>query len=70
MMILWGEAAHLLDHVLHELGLLGEVLAAVTQVHGHSVAFVEAHGHGVAQSYGAAPPGTCSGLKYTFNLHF
>lgn len=53
----WGEVAHLWDHVLHKLGVLGEavVVAAVPQlahVLSHFVALVEAHSHRVAQSHG------------------
>lgn len=51
------EAAHLPDHVPHELGVFGEAPASpavsrLTDVFRHLVALVEAHGHGVAQSHG------------------
>ena len=46
-----GEAAHLPDHVPHELGVLGEAPAAASvprlaHVLGHLVSLVEAQGHG------------------------
>ena len=51
-----GEAAHLPDHVPHELGVLGkapEVVAVPQFAHvlGHLLAIVEAHGHGEEQSH-------------------
>ena len=52
-----GEAAHLLDHVPHKLGVLGEVPVAaavprLAHILGHLVAPVEVHSRGVAQSHG------------------
>lgn len=48
-LLVWGEAAHLSDHVPHELGVPCEALAHVP---GHLVALVEAHGHKAAHSCG------------------
>lgn len=57
LLLIGGIAAHLSDHVLHELDVLGEAPMAVTvpqlaHVIGHLVTLVEAHSHGVVQSYG------------------
>ena len=53
-LLIWGKAAHLLDHVLHELGVHGEAPRAVfgprlARVLSHLVALVEAHGHRVTR---------------------
>ena len=56
-LLIGGKATHFPDHVLHELGVLGEVPAgaAVPQlahVLCHFVTLVGAHGHGVVESHG------------------
>lgn len=68
-----GKAAYLLDHVSHTLGILGEapvVVARPRLAHAisHLVAFVEANGHGPAQSHGPelhwGPEGPDGGGSY------
>ena len=59
--LLGRKAAHLPDHVLHELGVLGEepvgrAVFWLADVLHHLVALVEAHGHGAVQSHGCCSP--------------
>lgn len=52
VLLIWDKAAHVFDHILHELGVLGEAPLVVAVwpacVLGHLVALVKAHGHGAA----------------------
>lgn len=72
MRLTQGEAAHLSDHVPHNLGMLGEASAvmAVPQlahVLGHLMSRVVDHSHGVMQSHGC-----CSSMADTEKrfIHF
>ena len=55
-LLIEGKAARPLNHVLRELGMVGEVLVAVgcqlAHVLGCLVALVKTQGHGVVKSYG------------------
>lgn len=74
-----GKAEPLLNHVLHELGVLSEELwAAVPQlahILGHLVALVKTHGCGVAQSCGrylsvaTVAEGPCLGFEIGSLFH-
>lgn len=52
VLLMWDKAAHFFDHILHELGVLGEAPLVVAVwpacVLGHLVGLVKAHGYGAA----------------------
>lgn len=66
-----GKAIYLSDHVLYELGVVGEAPMTVTvlqlaHIIVHLVALVEAHGSGVAQSHGCCSMAAAVEVLITF----